>query len=99
MAALSGSTARSGPGRHSRSRCPSRAARLQTAMARPRSGRPLARASRRRFTMTVRVLAVDDEPDVLRLVEIKLRKAGFEVLTARDGQEGLEQAIAEHPDV
>jgi two-component system response regulator VicR len=49
--------------------------------------------------MSVRVLAVDDEPDVLRLVEIKLKKAGFEVLTARDGQEGLEQAIAEHPDV
>jgi DNA-binding response OmpR family regulator len=49
--------------------------------------------------MSVRVLAVDDEPDVLRLVEIKLRKAGFEVLTARDGQEGLEQAIAERPDV
>jgi DNA-binding response OmpR family regulator len=33
------------------------------------------------------------------LVEIKLKKAGFEVLTARDGQEGLEQAIAERPDV
>jgi two-component system response regulator VicR len=49
--------------------------------------------------MAIRVLAVDDEPDVLRLVEIKLRKAGFEVLTAHDGQEGLEQAIAEHPDV
>jgi DNA-binding response OmpR family regulator len=49
--------------------------------------------------MSVRVLAVDDEPDVLRLVEIKLRKAGFEVITARDGQEGLEQAIAERPDV
>src|SRR5262245_29518862 len=49
--------------------------------------------------MTVKVLAVDDEPDVLRLVEIKLRKAGFDVFTARDGQEGLEQAIAERPDV
>lgn len=49
--------------------------------------------------MPTRVLAVDDEPDVLRLVEIKLRKAGFEVLTARDGQEGLDVALAEHPDV
>jgi len=46
-----------------------------------------------------RVLAVDDEPDVLRLVEIKLKKAGFEVLTARDGQEGLDSALAERPDV
>jgi two-component system alkaline phosphatase synthesis response regulator PhoP len=49
--------------------------------------------------MAIRVLAVDDEPDVLRLVEIKLRKAGFEVVTARDGQEGLERALAERPDV
>ena len=49
--------------------------------------------------MPTRVLAVDDEPDVLRLVEIKLKKAGFEVLTARDGEEGLQKAIAEHPDV
>ena len=49
--------------------------------------------------MTTRILAVDDEPDVLRLVEIKLKKAGFEVLTARDGQEGLDTAIAERPDV
>jgi DNA-binding response OmpR family regulator len=49
--------------------------------------------------MTIRVLAVDDEPDVLRLVEIKLKKAGFDVLTARDGEEGLEVALAERPDV
>src|SRR3954463_6933587 len=49
--------------------------------------------------MSIRVLAVDDEPDVLRLVEIKLKKAGFEVLTARDGEEGLRKAISEQPDV
>jgi two-component system, OmpR family, alkaline phosphatase synthesis response regulator PhoP len=49
--------------------------------------------------MAIRVLAVDDEPDVLRLAEIKLKKAGFDVITAHDGQEGLERAHAEHPDV
>lgn len=49
--------------------------------------------------MPTLVLAVDDEPDVLRLVEIKLKKEGFDVLTARDGQEGLERALADHPDV
>ena len=31
--------------------------------------------------------------------QIKLKKAGFEVLTARDGEEGLNKAIAEQPDV
>jgi two-component system alkaline phosphatase synthesis response regulator PhoP len=49
--------------------------------------------------MPIRILAVDDEPDVLRLVEIKLKKVGFEVLTARDGEEGLNKAVAERPDV
>jgi two-component system alkaline phosphatase synthesis response regulator PhoP len=49
--------------------------------------------------VSVRVLAVDDEPDVLRLVEVKLKKAGFEVLTARDGEEGLNKAVSENPDV
>jgi two-component system alkaline phosphatase synthesis response regulator PhoP len=49
--------------------------------------------------MTIRTLVVDDEVDILRLIEIKLKKAGFEVLTARDGQEGLEKALAEKPDL
>ena len=49
--------------------------------------------------MAIRVLAVDDEPDIRRLVEIKLRKAGFDVMTASDGQEGLEKALEAKPDV
>lgn len=49
--------------------------------------------------MSVRALVVDDEADILRLIEIKLKKSGFEVLTARDGQEGLEKALAEKPDI
>lgn len=49
--------------------------------------------------MTIRALVVDDEPDILRLIEIKLKKSGFEVLTAHDGQEGLEKALAEKPDI
>jgi len=49
--------------------------------------------------MPTRVLAVDDEPQVLRLIEVKLRKAGFDVLTARDGEEGLSTALSERPDV
>jgi DNA-binding response OmpR family regulator len=49
--------------------------------------------------MPIRILAVDDEPDVLRLLEIKLKKAGFDVLLAHDGEEGLRMALAEKPDV
>ncbi len=49
--------------------------------------------------MTIRILAVDDEEDILRLIEIKLKKAGFEVLTAHDGQAALQRALAEKPDL
>jgi len=49
--------------------------------------------------MAIRILAVDDEPDVLRLIALKLQKAGFEVLTARDGEDGLGAASAYAPDV
>ena len=49
--------------------------------------------------MATRILVVEDEADILRLVEIKLRRSGFEVLTARDGEAGLALALAERPDV
>jgi len=49
--------------------------------------------------MTIKILTVDDEPDVRRLIEIKLKKAGFEVITAADGEEGVEKAKAENPDL
>ena len=49
--------------------------------------------------MAIRALVVDDEADILHLIEIKLKKAGFEVMTARDGQEGLDKALAEKPDI
>jgi two-component system alkaline phosphatase synthesis response regulator PhoP len=49
--------------------------------------------------MPYKILAVDDEDDVRRLIEIKLKKAGFEVITATNGQEGLKMAKKEHPDL
>ncbi len=49
--------------------------------------------------MTVKVLVVDDEPGILRLVEAKLEMSGFEVVTAGDGEEGVRMALAEKPDV
>jgi two-component system alkaline phosphatase synthesis response regulator PhoP len=49
--------------------------------------------------MTIKILTVDDEPDVRRLIEVKLKKAGFEVITAADGEEGVEKAKAESPDL
>ena len=49
--------------------------------------------------MTVKVLVVDDEDDVRRLVQTKLKKAGFEVVTAVNGEEGVAVCKAEKPDV
>jgi len=41
------------------------------------------------------VLAIDDERDVLRILQIILERAGFAVLTADNGAEGLRLAQAE----
>ncbi len=43
------------------------------------------------------VLIVDDEPDMLSIYKTKLQRAGFEVLTAGNGKEAIEIAIAKHP--
>jgi two-component system alkaline phosphatase synthesis response regulator PhoP len=46
-----------------------------------------------------KILVADDESHILNVVLLKLRNAGFEVITARDGQEALELAAAEKPDL
>jgi DNA-binding response OmpR family regulator len=47
----------------------------------------------------LRVLVIDDEPDVLVLCRINLEHAGHEVWEATTGEEGLAIARAEPPDV
>lgn len=46
-----------------------------------------------------RVLIVEDEAVILRLLEVNFRLAGFEVETAARGEEALEKAAADPPDV
>jgi len=46
-----------------------------------------------------RILLADDEAHILHVVSLKLRNAGYEVMTAADGQEALELARAERPDL
>jgi CheY-like chemotaxis protein len=45
------------------------------------------------------ILVADDESHILHVVSLKLRHAGFRVVTARDGQEALELAVQELPDL
>jgi phosphoribosyl 1,2-cyclic phosphodiesterase/CheY-like chemotaxis protein len=44
-----------------------------------------------------KVAIIEDDPDICRIVETRLRAAGYEVLTATDGQKGLELIRAERP--
>jgi two-component system KDP operon response regulator KdpE len=49
--------------------------------------------------MTKKVLVIDDDPAFVRLVEQVLTPAGFEVLTAADGGEGLRLLFTQRPDL
>jgi two-component system phosphate regulon response regulator PhoB len=49
--------------------------------------------------MAIKVLAADDENDVRNLIQIKLKKAGFTVVTAVNGEEAVAICKAEKPDV
>ena len=49
--------------------------------------------------MKKRVLLVDDNPDDQMLANERLMLMGFDVLIAKDGQEGLDLARKESPDV
>ncbi|MFQ5700987.1 MAG: PleD family two-component system response regulator, partial [Acidobacteriota bacterium] len=46
-----------------------------------------------------RILVVDDQADILETTCAMLRKDDHEVITARDGVEGLERARSEKPDL
>ena len=46
-----------------------------------------------------RVLVVDDEPDLLELIEVNLKGAGYEVLVAANGPEGLRMARQTAPEL
>jgi len=46
-----------------------------------------------------KILAVDDEPNILMSIEFILEMEGYEVRTARDGDEALEVAELERPDL
>ena len=61
----------------------------------------MAGSIRRNFFMstTPRILIVDEEPDVLAATSQICKEAGYDVLLARSGSEGLEVALREIPDL
>jgi len=46
-----------------------------------------------------KILLVDDEPDILEFISYNMKKEGFQVLTANNGQEALKIAEAEIPEL
>ncbi len=49
--------------------------------------------------MAKKILAVDDEKHILRLVQINLEKAGYEVVTGSNGREAIEKVRSEKPEL
>lgn len=49
--------------------------------------------------MKQKILVVDDEPDLVAYLRAFLEDRGFAVAVAANGQEGMEKALAEHPDL
>ncbi|WP_367390943.1 response regulator transcription factor [Lewinella sp. LCG006] len=48
---------------------------------------------------TAKILVVDDEPDILEFLQYNLEKEGFSVVTASDGEAGIQMAERENPDL
>ncbi len=49
--------------------------------------------------MAKKILAVDDEKHIVRLIQVNLERAGYEVVTANDGAQALEMVAADRPDL
>lgn len=47
----------------------------------------------------VRILLVEDEPNIMRLTSVMLEKEGYQVIQAQNGKVGIEKAKKESPDI
>ncbi len=46
-----------------------------------------------------KILIADDEPDITRTVSIMLQSEGYDVVSAEDGQDAVNKAYADSPDL
>ena len=49
--------------------------------------------------MDRKVLIVDDEKNIVDIIAFNLKKEGYQVITASDGEEGVEKTFSENPDL
>ena len=53
---------------------------------------------RYQYMSTVKkILIADDEPDILEIIQFNLQQEGYEVITAKNGDEAIEMAKKHHP--
>ena len=51
-------------------------------------------------TNTVKkILIADDEPDILEIIQYNLQNEGYDIVTAKNGNEAIEQAKRTSPDL
>ena len=46
-----------------------------------------------------KILIADDEPDILEIIQYNLSKEGYDVVTAKDGDEAVGKAKMTRPDL
>jgi two-component system alkaline phosphatase synthesis response regulator PhoP len=49
--------------------------------------------------MKEKILIVEDDKDIAKMLEYNLKKEGFKVITASDGEDGLDLAVRQYPDL
>ncbi len=47
----------------------------------------------------LKVLMADDEPDILLVMAKRVKSAGYDVVTAVDGEDAWDKIVAENPDI
>lgn len=51
------------------------------------------------MSLSKKILIADDEPDILEILSFNLKEEGYEVFTAKNGDEALEKAAKTKPDL
>jgi CheY-like chemotaxis protein len=46
-----------------------------------------------------KILFIEDEPDQVMMISLRLEKSGYEVISSMDGEEGLKMVVKEKPDL
>lgn len=49
--------------------------------------------------MEIKILVIDDERELVKAVEVRLKASGYQMVSAYDGPEGLEKARQVIPDI